>query len=130
MEETYEKVIGSNVNFDLMRHMLEKNYKDEFIEGQRDCINMYTDAPERPDSKIDKPSDILNYASSNSKIEYQTAGGGGDGNNGSGSGGTGGGGGDGGSSEGEGQSNRRMTADQKYAAKGIISKECLLFALP
>jgi hypothetical protein len=33
MDQVYEQVIGSNVDFDIARHMLEKNYKSEFIQG-------------------------------------------------------------------------------------------------
>ena len=93
---------------------------------------MYTDAPERPKEDIKVPKDLFK----NNKYVVETPNtenGGGGGNGGSGGIGGSGGGGEGGSSDGssgEGKGSRRISAEEKYGAKGTFSKELLLERLP
>lgn len=118
------------MDFDLARHMLENSYNSDFIESHREHINMYTDAPERPKDS-DLPKDLFKnnkYVVETPQLEY--SGGGGSGGNG-GAGGAGGGG-DGESPEDSngGGKNKRISAEEKYGAKGVFSKELLLERLP
>ena len=90
---------------------------------------MYTDAPERPKADINVPSDLFKnnkYVIETPKLEF--SGGGGTGG-GSGSGGAGGGG-DGGTEGDDGGKPKRISAEEKYGAKGLYSKELLLDRLP
>jgi len=120
------------VDFDLARHMLEKSYQSEFIESNRDYINMYaTETPERPKEDTDVTNDLFK----NNKYVKETpqselSGGGGNGRSG-GIGGSGGGG-DGNSEGGSNEEpkSRRISAEEKYGAKGLFAKEVLLNRLP